>query len=136
MVRLHPYEYAYFNSLIGGVRGANGKYMLDYWGLAFKQAADALRARLTATHEQPPPGRRWVVAVCGPQAAAGAELGPQFETTWEEKKADFVMSLGAFYCRKLDAPVIVEVKREGVTFARVYDVRGRVTPNLLTLPPP
>ena len=134
MVGLHPYEYVYFNALAGGVRGAQGNYMLDYWGLGFKQAAQALRARLAAT--QPPAGSRWVVAICGPQAAAQEELGPQFETTWEEKRADFVMSLGTFYCRALSAPLVAEVKRDGVVFARVYDLRGRPTPNLLTLPPP
>ena len=77
-----------------------------------------------------------MVAICGPQAAAQEELGPQFETTWEEKRADFVMSLGTFYCRALSAPLVAEVKRDGVVFARVYDLRGRPTPNLLTLPPP
>ena len=75
MVRLHPYEYVYFNPLIGGVRGAEGKYMLDYWGLAFKQAADELRARLAAGSDRPPKGKRWVVAICGPQASAEEELG-------------------------------------------------------------
>ena len=136
MVRLHPYEYTYFNALAGGVRGAQDKYMLDYWGLAFKQAADALRARLDVAHEHAPQGRRWVVAICGPQAAAQAELGPQFETTFEEKTADFAMALGTFYCRKLAAPLLAQIERDGVTFARVYDLRGRPTPNLLTQPPP
>lgn len=27
----HPYQYMYFNELIGGVKGANGNYELDYW---------------------------------------------------------------------------------------------------------
>ena len=136
MARLHPYEYAYFNPLIGGVRGAQGRYMLDYWGLAFKQAANELRAQLAATHARTPQGRRWVVAICGPEAAAAQDLGPQFETTFDQKKADFAMALGTFYCRHLSAPLLVDIKRAGVTFARVYDLRGRPTPNLLTLPPP
>ncbi len=38
MVRLHPYEYVSFNHIAGGVRGAQSRFMLDYWGLAFKQA--------------------------------------------------------------------------------------------------
>jgi hypothetical protein len=136
MVRLHPYQYVYFNPLAGGVRGAKDNYMLDYWGLSFKQAADELRRQLAASHALPPAKRHWIVATCGPQAAAQAELGPQFETTWTEKTADFAISLGTFYCRKLDAPVLTEVKREGVTFARVYDLRGQRTPDLLTEPPP
>jgi hypothetical protein len=136
MLRLHPYEYTYFNPLAGGVRGANGRYMLDYWGLAFKQAADALRARLAASQAQPPQGRRWIVAICGPQAVAQVELGPQFETEFDRKKADFAMALGTFYCRDLQAPILVQIEREGVVYARVYDLRGRSTPNLLTQPPP
>jgi hypothetical protein len=110
--------------------------MLDYWGLAFKQAANALRERLAAGAEHPPPGKRWVVAICGPQAAAQAELGPQFETTFDQKSADFAMTLGTFYCAHLQRPVIAEVRRAGVLFAAVYDLRGAPTPKLLTLPPP
>ena len=134
MVRLHPYEYTYFNTAAGGVRAADGRYMLDYWGLSFKQATDELRARFANTPA--PGGRRWVVAICGPQLAAQAELGDRFETTFDEKRADFVMSLGTFYCRKLQAPLLAQIVREGVVYADVYDLRGRSTPPLLTVPPP
>ena len=44
------------------------------------------------------------------------------------------MTLGEFYCRKLDAPVLVEVVRDGVAYARVYDIRGRTYDTLLTRP--
>jgi len=136
MARLHPYQYTYFNRIAGGVRAAQHDYMLDYWGLAFKQAAEELRARLTAAAEQPPQGRRWVVAICGPQASAQEELGPQFETTFDRKTADFVMSLGTFYCRHLQAPILATVERDGVVYARVYDLRGSQPEKLLTVPPP
>ncbi len=136
MVRLHPFEYTYFNALSGGVRVAQHGYMLDYWGLAFKQTADELHARLAAGAEHPPQGRRWVVAICGPQSSAQEELGPQFETTFDSKTADFVMSLGTFYCRHLTAPILVTIEREGVVYARVYDMRGSRLQKLLTEPPP
>jgi hypothetical protein len=136
MVRLHPYEYVYFNPTSGGVRGADGRYMLDYWGLAFKQAAEELRSHLAAGAEHPPKDRRWVVAICGPQASAEVELGPDFETTFDKKKADFALALGTFYCRHLQAPIIAEVRRDGVLFATVYDFRGVLPEKLLTLPPP
>jgi hypothetical protein len=136
MAWLHPYEYTYFNVLAGGVRVAQHEYMLDYWGLAFKQAAEELRTRLAAASEQPPQGRRWVVAICGPQPAAEVELGPQFETTFDQKKADFAMALGTFYCRHLQAPIMATIEREGVVYATVYDFRGRASERLLTQPPP
>ena len=137
MVRLHPYQYTAFNWTSGGVRAAQDKYMLDYWGLAFKQAAEELRARLAKAGDHQPKDRRWVVAVCGPQAVAQEELGPQFETTFNRKTADFAMALGTFYCRHLRGPILVTIAREGVVYAIVYDLRGSgPTPNLLTQPPP
>src|SRR5262249_56462687 len=58
MVRLHPYQYPHFNHLAGGVKAADDHYMLDYWGLAFKQAADELHAKLTLGLEYPAARRR------------------------------------------------------------------------------
>jgi hypothetical protein len=136
MVRLHPYQYTAFNVVSGGVRAAQDKYMLDYWGLAFKQAADELRTRLAAASEHPPQGRRWVVAICGPQSSAQEELGPQFETTFDRKTADFALALGTFYCNHLQHPIMATIEREGVVYAKVYDLRGGPTPRLLTVPPP
>ena len=125
MARLHPYQYTHFNHLAGGVRAADDHYMLDYWGLAFKQAADELHAQLTLRLESPAPRRRWRIAVCGPHHPAAVELGPEFVTTYETKGADFALMLGEFYCAEYKAPILVEIKREGVVYARVYDIRGR-----------
>ncbi len=136
MVRLHPYQYTAFNWASGGVRMAHKNYMLDYWGLAFKQAGEALRLKLNTMGLQPPAGRRWTVEICGPQRPAEVALGPDFETTWDRKRADFAMMLGTFYCRDLSAPLLIEIEREGVDYARVYDIRGQPVPNLLTEPPP
>ena len=44
------------------------------------------------------------------------------------------MMLGVFYCAKLDAPVLAEVERGGVVYARLYDIRGRSFETLLTQP--
>ena len=122
-VRLHPFQYTHFNHLAGGIRAADERYMLDYWGLSFKQAAEGLRRTLTERLAEPTDHRRWKVAVCGPSRTAQVELGPEFEATSELKGADFVMVLEEFYCNNVKAPVIVEVAREGVSYARVYDLR-------------
>jgi len=136
MVRLHPYQYTTFNWASGGTRMAKDSYMLDYWGLAFKQAGEALRARFDAIGLKPPPGRRWIIEVCGPQRPAEVALGPDFETTWDRKRADFAIMLGTYYCRDLTAPILVEINRAGIDYARVYDIRGRPVPKLTTEPPP
>jgi 4-amino-4-deoxy-L-arabinose transferase-like glycosyltransferase len=134
MARLHPYEYTHFNWLSGGVAHARDRYMLDYWGLSFKQASLALLAKLAAGHETKPADRRWKIAVCGPHRSPQVELGGDFETTWDPAGADFALMLGEFYCARLDAPLIAEIARDGVVYARVYDIRGRSIPTLLTQP--
>jgi len=135
MARLHPYEYVYFNRIAGGVGAAQSRYMLDYWGLSFKQAAEALRIKLAERGEAPPPGRKWKIAVCGPHPPAQIALGGQFEPTWDPKGADFALMLGAFYCARPDAPLLTEIVRDGVSFSGAYDIRGRDVPSLFTLPP-
>ena len=133
MVRLHPYEYTDFNHIVGGVQGARPLYMLDYWGLSLTQASRDLLAYLGARREVPPHGH-WTVAVCGPHPPVSVALGPNFNLTWDPKGADFAMSLGEFYCAKLDAPLLFQIVRDGVVYARVYDIRGRTVPTLLTIP--
>jgi hypothetical protein len=57
IVNLHPYQYIYFNNLAGGVRGAQGKYELDYWATSYREASLFL-------NEKAPSDSR--VAVYGP----------------------------------------------------------------------
>ena len=40
IVKLHPYEYIFYNSLIGGVDGAQGNYGLDYWCISYKEVME------------------------------------------------------------------------------------------------
>jgi hypothetical protein len=61
IVRLHPYEYIYFNELTGGVRGAFGNYLLDSWCTAYRETMEFVNA--TA-----PPGSG--IAVWGPISTA------------------------------------------------------------------
>ena len=136
MIRLHPYQYTHFNHIAGTVRGADDLYMLDYWGLALKQASDGLREQIAERQESPPHGRKWKVAVCGPQRPAQVALGPDFTIGWDSHAADFAMTLGEFYCKGLTAPLLVEIKRDDVVFARVYDIRGRSISSLLAIPAP
>lgn len=135
MVKLHPYEYTHFNIIAGGISGADQRYMLDYWGLAVKEAARDLRTLLADAMRLPPDRRPWHVAVCGPERNVKLELGPGFITSSDATGADFALTMGEFYCDKLAAPILVEVEREGVVYARVYDIRGRTVTSLLSLQP-
>jgi hypothetical protein len=38
IVTLHPYQYIFFNSLVGGLQGAYKKYDTEYWGASYSEA--------------------------------------------------------------------------------------------------
>jgi 4-amino-4-deoxy-L-arabinose transferase-like glycosyltransferase len=39
MYQIHPYEMSYYNELVGGVKGAYGKFDVDYWLQAYAEGA-------------------------------------------------------------------------------------------------
>ncbi|MBC7876666.1 MAG: hypothetical protein H7Y59_05785 [Anaerolineales bacterium] len=39
-VRLHPYEYIYYNSFVGEVSNVQRRFELDYWGISYREAAE------------------------------------------------------------------------------------------------
>jgi len=39
IINLHPYEYIYYNTFVGGVNGAAERFEMDYWGTSFREAA-------------------------------------------------------------------------------------------------
>ncbi len=49
ILRLHPYEYVYYSSLVGGVNGAYRNYELDYWVTSYREA-------LEIVNSEAPPG--------------------------------------------------------------------------------
>ena len=42
MIRLHPYEYTYYNSFVGGTSRAFRNYETDYWLTCYKEAVEHL----------------------------------------------------------------------------------------------
>jgi hypothetical protein len=49
IVRLHPYQYIYYNSFVGGVGNVQGRFETDYWLTSYREAAEYL-------NENAPPG--------------------------------------------------------------------------------
>jgi len=45
MIRLHPYQYAYFNFLVGGVKGASGRYETEYWSTSNREAMEYINTQ-------------------------------------------------------------------------------------------
>ena len=61
IARYHPHENVFFNTLTGGVKGANGKFEMDYWGLSYRQGLEYIvrtdPARVIPVHAATAAGR-------------------------------------------------------------------------------
>ncbi len=54
ILSLHPYEYAYYNQFIGGMRGAQGRFETEYWLTSYRAAAEYIN------ENAPPNAAIWV----------------------------------------------------------------------------
>ncbi len=53
LARLHPYEYMFYNPLVGGLEGAARRYEMDYWVNVMPEAVRALHDYLGLANESP-----------------------------------------------------------------------------------
>jgi hypothetical protein len=120
IVRLHPYQYVYYNSLIGGVGGAYHQQETDYWGTSFKEAMEYVNEAAT-------PNSR-VLVLSGPATVALSYARPDIQVNTEEndptpqKGYDYALiltrrNLSERRCKK--AEVVHSVGREGAIFTLV-----------------
>lgn len=123
MVLLHPYEYIYVNKFVGGVKGAYGRFELDYWGSSFKEAAEKLQAYVKQSGGIPP-GKMYKVAICGPWDSAMIYLPPDYEPVEASQPADFFLSTTRWMCQKIRPGIpVIEIRRLGVPLSVVKDLR-------------
>jgi hypothetical protein len=122
--RLFPYEYMSFNALAGGVRGAAGRYDLEYWGASVTEAA----ARLA--NEAPAGPRPWRVRICGNPGGADEVLGPRLRIATDHPDYWIAMTSAASGCvLPARSREVLSVCRMGVPLARVLDVRSPASSN-------
>jgi hypothetical protein len=116
-VALHPYQYAYFNELIGGIRGADKKFETDYWGASYKEAAEWLQKnectdqnRKYCVHSTANPFQSWIFFPGNMQ--------------WCPENAEYNMSITRWNLNRSDGrqPLYV-VTREGVPLNYVYRMK-------------
>ncbi|MBF8260588.1 MAG: hypothetical protein HW376_117 [candidate division NC10 bacterium] len=120
IVRLHPYEYGYFNEFVGGVRSAYGRFLPDYWCTSFREAMQYVNANA-------PPSAG--IAVTGPESNAipfaREDLRVKQDSemlTDDEFQPVMIMGCAwstidpAFFP---DAPLVWTVERDGVPLAVV-----------------
>jgi len=111
-LRLHPYEYIYYNRFMGGVEGAFRRFELDYWGTSYREAADWLNAHAR------PNANIWVT---GPAHLLGMYLREDLKlySSYEADRAeryDYVVSTSRYNLDLTtypEAEIVREITRDG-----------------------
>lgn len=122
MIGLHPNQYIYYNRLVGGVKGAEGKYVLDYWGNSYKEAAEELVRYLKKRDGVHFTERRYRVAVCGPLGSAGYYLPENILPVKTDKEAEFYIFFHGLKCDTTRVGRdIITITRLGATLSIVRE---------------
>lgn len=117
-IRLYPYQYVYYNQIVGGLNGAYRSFELDYWNLAFKEGQDYINqtagenANIFAGNSKP-----------SAETFARADLifnalGSR-KKNWENYDYIIVSTAQNLDERFTEFPTIFIVEREGVPLAFV-----------------
>jgi hypothetical protein len=116
IVSLHPYEYIYYNSIVGGVDGAQGRFETDYWLTSYREAAEYL-------NQTAPPGS--VIWADGPGNLFSIFASEDFDVySWSRDqvptKVDFVVVTtrsDAYKTVYPEAKIIHTISRGGADLA-------------------
>ena len=114
---LHPFEYAYYNSLIGGTGGAFRTYETDYWLTCYKQAVEELNVLAPANlyvHRE--------AYIAATYAAPGLNVLDERGNLKNIRSGDYILvNSRTNEDRKTfhDAPSVIEVGRGGAVFCVV-----------------
>jgi hypothetical protein len=135
LIRLHPYEYLFYNSVVGGLEGASRRYDLDYWFGSMPEALARLESylRQSGSEDGVRPPRVYSVAVCGERPSFEKNVTlPQlrwdFMPEWDQ--SDFFLAPTHMNCdMDLDGEVIGTVERLGVIIAYIKDRRAMTRPS-------
>jgi hypothetical protein len=140
LVRLHPYEYLFYNPAVGGLEGASRRYATDYWVNIMPAAVDQLEDYITRTEHTGGlrTAHKYTVAVCGERISFEKRAKPRLlqwirMQQWEQ--ADFFIAPTHMNCdRILDGKVIVAIQRLGVPIGYVKDRRALTRPAVAGTP--
>jgi hypothetical protein len=126
LVRLHPYEYLFYNDLVGGLQGAARRNETDYWVNMMPEAVAKLEAYIDKRQlgYVAVPWRRYTVGVCGERFSFENEADTRLQWTPDWSKAEFFIAPTHLDCDGASGgKVIATIDRLGVVIGVVKDRR-------------
>ena len=126
LYHLHPYEYLYYNQIVGGLEGASRRFVTDYWVNIMPEAVEELHDFLDRTEPATAKTNIYRVAVCGERVSYEEYARPnlQWIKMYDWRFADFYIAPTHMNCdRILAGKVIGKIERMGVTIGVIKDRR-------------
>jgi hypothetical protein len=127
LYHLHPYEYLYYNQMVGGLEGASRRFVTDYWVNIMPEAVEELHDYLDRTEPETAQTKPYKVAVCGERVSYEEYARPnlQWIKMYDWRLADFYIAPTHMNCdRTLAGKVVARIERMGVTIGVVKDRRA------------
>lgn len=123
-VKLYPYEYVYYNSLVGGLAGASDRYELDYWRTSLREAALKLNeiappeATIIVTHSA-----GIFVKYSRPDLVVDKPINSILDLS---KGYDYIVQVARWQRWEMypDVKNIVSIERAGTVLATAKDVKS------------
>ncbi len=117
-IQLHPYQYTYYNSFVGGTSGAEGSYETDYWLTCYKEALEEF--------SKFSPEKETLMVLR--EAVNAAYYAPEDITVIDVQKleaGDYLLissRLNQANTAKRHSPNIIEIGRGGATFCVIKEI--------------
>jgi len=122
IVRLHPYEYTYYNSFVGGTDRAFRQYETDYWLTCYKEAVERLERKIDAPIKLYVHREAYIADYYARENVAVRDLRGALD---EVQPGDYVLTNSRTNeDRRIfkDAPAVIEVRRGEAVFCQIKQI--------------
>ncbi|HJQ13801.1 MAG TPA: hypothetical protein VJ830_03555, partial [Anaerolineales bacterium] len=122
IVRLHPYEYTYYNSFVGGTDGAFRQYETDYWLTCYKEAVEGLERNIDSPTNLYVHREAYIAKYYASERVAVYDLRGALD---QVQPGDYVLvNTRTNEDRRLfrDAPSVIEVRRSEAVFCQIKQI--------------
>jgi hypothetical protein len=121
IVKLHPYEYTYYNTFVGGTDGAFRNYETDYWLTCYKEAIEQLNQQVSSPVNLYVKREAYIAAEYADNHIPVEEL----DGTRQPQPGDYVLvnsRTNEDRTTAKGAPIVIEIQRGNATFCIVRQI--------------
>jgi len=111
-IQLHPYEYIYYNSFIGGLHGAEGRFETEYWATSYRAAMNYVNTIAPANGKIFVAGPSYIAAIY-----ARRDLKIYMDRDMGTQAFDYAIITTRYGTDQTDfpnAPIVYIIERDGV----------------------